>query len=165
MVKKNLGILIISLILISYFDRDSDEEEEYEYMTTLEPITKRFTKILNIEDVYWQGGKVGGDTGIFSNLGLIMVWWKGYIIIDNTEKNAILEKYEWEQVEQFDENGNPTDSEYYHGNLLNPNKTGFDKFNWLYSYDFYIDYMPKNFMGELYFDEINGIIYFDLVTD
>lgn len=157
-----LILMGVCFLIYRYNKKPCTAITESEYKTNIESIESRFENIKAINATYWKSGEIGG-TGRF-NIGPTSLWWRGYILLSEAEGKEIFNTYDWVECSEFDEEGNPKDFSI-HGERISPDVTGFTNFKWFYSEEFYWDNRPKGFLGELYFDEINNIIYFDLESD
>ncbi len=162
-------VIFVIVILISLlynvnkpYNKEIIEESEYKY--DVEPVNARFINIDEIIGAYWKSGTIN-KCRIF-NLGPTFIWWRGYILISDKEGKMILEKYDWIEVADFDNTGNPIYGiKGEHGENVSFDITGLNSSKWLYSTKFNIDNLPERFIGTIYFDEKNNIIYFDLESN
>ncbi len=167
--KKYIYLLVIMSLLLmlnacSYINSNSKNiVKDSEYSTDLERIENVFPYVDHIEKCYWATGKIGNDSRL--SVGPNDYWFKGYIILDSEIGDKILSLFDWIDVNDFDENGNPTTPSWHHiGKMTSPKVTGLSDFDWVQSPDFSEFVKAENFMGEYYFDKNNKIIYFDLST-
>jgi hypothetical protein len=124
-------------------DLDHLEKNDIIIRNDIESITSRFPSIQNIKEVFWEGGTIGKH-----GIGPTSYYIKGCIILESYEADNLKNKYTFEIID------NPKFK-------FDPEITGFSEFDWRESYSFANDILRNKFVGNVYFDFINGIIYFN----
>ena len=144
-----LGVLfIIGVLLFFSCSPEKLGVEEMEYRKDSEAIIERFPNLGNIVECYWKADNIGK-----TNFGPSSYWMKGFIVLDKDEVDKIDSQYEWTSISL----------EFVSG--VDPNITGFSDFEWKHSQEFSDDTRRTSFVGEFYYDIINGILYFDLESN
>jgi hypothetical protein len=125
---------------------DSRENlEELQYRTDIAPIQSRFEYIKSINSVFWKGDIIGDAT-----FGPTSYFIKAFITIDSDEATSLMRKYEFSPFELDFEPG------------ISPEVTGYTQFAWTKNEEFTKDMLSYKFIGEVYFDSINGVIYLNV---
>ena len=119
-----------------------------EYRTDVEPLAKRFGKMLIIESCFWKS-----DTISKNNLGPSSYWIKGYAFIDQENANYLKSTYSFTDIDINFQKG------------ISPDITGKCDFKWSYNKDLSREIAGTGFIGEFYFDTQNNIFYFDLESN
>ena len=127
-------------ILVTYCDNNLDIK------TDMRPIEKYFDIIKNAKSVYWLANYNGYN--MFYDIELSDIDFKGFIVLDDENYNLILKSYEWCKA----------DVNFIKG--FEPNITGLSNFDWYYSKEFSSDMSQNKFIGNVYVDTINKILYF-----
>ena len=145
-----LVIIVIGCVSLKIFinSNKSTNLTKIEYRTDIEPLTKRFGKMLSIESCFWKAGTVGK-----SNFGPSSYWIKGYALISQENANSIKLDYNFSDVDISFENG------------ITPDITGKSTFKWSYNKELSKKLAGAGFVGEFYFDVENNIFYFDLESN
>lgn len=140
---------VIALILLLKFfcaeQRNFFDLTEIEYRTDIEPLIKRFGENLDIEQCYWKADVFGGF-----GIGPTSYWMKGYMRIDEDNAQMLLKKYKFEEVDLTFEEG------------ISATVTGYKDFKWMYNEQFSNEILGVSFIGCLYLDHINNLVYFDV---
>ena len=138
-------LYIILIFKILYVESQSPSDlPKIEYRTDTEPLIKRFGENLDIGQCYWKVGVFGGFA-----VGPTSYWMKGFMMIDEDNAQCLLEKYKFENVDLNFEEG------------IQPEVTGCSEFEWMYNEQFSNEILGVNYMGEVYLDCTNSILYFD----
>lgn len=120
--------------------------ELVEYRFDREPLIKNFPDMPMFQDCYWKTNTIGR-----TDFGPTNFWLMGFIVCANQDiKNDLLKQYAWEACNINFPPG------------INPEITGFQKFNWYSNKDFAMDIIPPSYLGNVYFDSINGVVYVDV---
>ena len=122
--------------------------EDLEYSENIESITHYFTELQTVEHVYFKSESVGSNGRIGPSSFSIV----GFIVISEDEKNSICESFDFSSDEPDFPDG------------ISPDITGKTEFSWYSNYDFSRKYLKGNFIGKIYLDSLNSIIYIDVVN-
>ncbi len=142
-----LTSVISTLLLVGCIESTQQKNENStNYRVDIQPLVERFGHDLNIEKCYWKADVIGK-----TKIGPSSYWMKGFIVLEKKSVERLTSKYTFTKTEIL-----------FNTEELDPFITGFSNFNWCYSKDMSNDFKEAKFIGEVYFDEINGIIYFDL---
>lgn len=135
--------------VISFVIRSSEKKQmdldTLEYRTDVEPIMSRFEIIQNIKNAYWKADFIGS-----SNFGPSSYFLKGFVVLANDATEQIRTGFDFKEVDIFFEPG------------LDPSVTGFSEFDWYKSNEFTAQILTNKFIGKVYFDMTNGMIYLDV---
>lgn len=119
--------------------------EQLPYHEDVEPICERFDYLYSVEKVYWKSEQIGDGV-----IGPSSYWLKGFICITEEEKDEIISAFAFEE----------DSPEFPEG--ISPEITGYKDFTWKTSSDFSRELLKGNFVGEVYLDALNGVIYLDV---
>jgi hypothetical protein len=142
------GILVLGLVSFIVFQtlfQENHDAEKMNYNTMKEPIESRFHNLPNFRECYWKADTIGN-----TNLGPTNYWLRGFICLDEKAFQDILSNYEWSIVSIVFPKG------------IEPVITGRSNFSWHFNKDFQITILRQNFVGSIFLDTTNGIIYFDV---
>lgn len=143
-----VAIILLCMLIVKLFYVESQSPSdltEIEYRTDAEPLIKRFGENLDIEQCYWKSGVFGGFA-----IGPTSYWMKGFIKIDEDNTQLLLEKYKFENLDLNFQEG------------MQPEIMGVQEFCWMYNEQFSKEILNVNFIGKIYLDYINSILYFDI---
>lgn len=146
-----IGIVIIAVILsvvvIVWHNNLTNESDvsKMEYRTDEQPIIDRFPSLPTFQDCYWKANATGR-----TDIGPTNYWMKGFIILNKTSYEQILNEYTWESVSL----------EFSKG--IDPTITNYEDFNWCYNKDFESRVKTTSFVGNFYLDTKNGILFFSV---
>lgn len=122
--------------------------EDLEYSENIESITHYFTELQTVEHVYFKSESVGSNGRIGPSSFSIV----GFIVISEDEKNSICESFDFVADEPDFPDG------------ISPDITERSEFSWHSSYNFSRKLLKGNFVGKVYLDFLNSIIYIDVVN-
>ncbi len=122
--------------------------EDLEYSENIESITHYFTELQTVEHVYFKSESVGSNGRIGPSSFSIV----GFIVISEDEKNSICESFDFVADEPDFPDGISSDI------------TERSEFSWHSSYNFSRKLLRGNFVGKVYLDFLNSIIYIDVVN-
>jgi hypothetical protein len=148
-----LGMIVITLFSFSSCGSKKDGNSSVsrvdlatiEYRNDIDPITSRFTKLQDINYVYWKAGFIGR-----ADFGPTSYFIKGFLVLSDSETNRIIHEYKFEPLETTFESG------------IDPAVTGYSNFSWGSSSEYSKTVLENKFIGEILFDQTNGIIYIDV---
>lgn len=149
--KVNKLILLLTVVLfISGCSMDTQSNlKNIEYSENVESITHYFTELQTVENVYFKSKSVGTNT---SRIGSTSFSITGFISISEDEKNSIFDSYDFVLDEPDFPDGISTDI------------TEKTEFSWYSSHDFSSKILKGNFIGSVYIDSVNSIIYIDVTN-
>ena len=144
-----LVALIIILFSVCGCDKTNHTDQsfnEIEYRTDLEPIVNRFPILKDIKQTYWKTMVIGNSK--FGPTNYLIV---GFVVLSDVRKNEFENKYHFnESVELILPEG------------IDYNITSFSKFEWYACEDFSKDVLNNNFVGSVFYDTLNGIVFFNV---
>lgn len=114
-----------------------------DYRTDIEPISSRLTMVNGISKVYWKSDTIGSG-----NFGPTSYFFTGFMLLESEVIEELTGQYDWEEAKVSFPKG------------LNPNITEYKEFEWCYNHEFEQSMLENEYMGQVYFDLSNGIIYF-----
>jgi hypothetical protein len=139
-------LLVIATIIASQtIFKDNKDVENMDYKTERIPIENRFPDIPNFVECYWKSDTIGK-----ANFGPTNYWMRGFIILEEGALQKISSEYEW----------SATNIDFPVG--IAPNVTGKTDFSWHFNKDFQLLVLRQKFIGYIFLDITNGIIYFDV---
>ena len=144
-------LLVAAIIIVAQNMLFNDESvgnmdvENMEYKVERDPIENRFPDIPDFIECYWKADTVGP-----TNFGPTNYWMKGFLCLDENAFHNILADYEWNSVGISFPKG------------INPDITGKSDFDWHNNKDFQSMVLKQNFVGSIYLDTVNGVLYFDV---
>ena len=149
----SIGIVAIAISfcigLTAYTNsRQNPNMSKIEYRTDVEPLTKRFGEMLDIQSCFWKTGTIGK-----ANFGPSSYWMKGYAFISQENADNLKSQYNLTEVDISFDDG------------VTPDVTGKAEFNWCYNNELSRRIAGLEFVGEFYFDVKNNIFYFDLESN
>ena len=114
------------------------------YRTEEKPIKDRFPQFPDFSACYWKADTLGRNS-----LGPTNYWMCGFLLIEEKEASMLENEYQWEKsVVDFPKG-------------IEPGVTK-NNFSWYKSKDYNSTILQQNFVGDIYLDAENGIIYFDV---
>jgi len=137
--------VVITLALVACRLSKESEIEKMDYREDVEQLTNRFSTLDGIESCFWKADTIGK-----TNFGPTNYWMKGFLCLDENNFQKILTEYEWIADDIVFPNG------------IDPDITGKDDFSWHINKDFQSMILRQSFVGSIYFDITNGIVYFDV---
>lgn len=111
----------------------------------VEPITNRFPILVTPVNVFWKADVIGS-----ADFGPTSYFLTGFVVLSAAEKENFLNKYKFEQ----------TDLSFKSG--IEPDITGFKSFSWGKSPELYKDIVGNGFVGDVFFDSVNGVLFIDV---
>ena len=149
--RKSIIIIIIAigiLLFVGYrlFNFANYRSPRTEIKHDISIITNRFPVLSNkIESCYIKADTLGNI-----NIGPSSYWIVSFVVLNEDGKKMICDKYNFENISpQFSK-------------LLLPNVTEKNDFEWKYSEDLQNDLLGSDFIGKVYYDLKNSILYFDI---
>lgn len=147
MIKKNriklLFAVLFSVVICALFVFMNTDNSEFR--SDLEPIVERFGNSVEINSCFWKAAPITSN-----RIGPSSYWIKGFIVLTKADFDRIVNDYSMKKTQiTFDDN-------------INPNITGYNNFNWYYSDKLAHELKGGNFIGDVYLDITNGIVFFDL---
>lgn len=142
------GVMFIALIAIiasQTIFQNSEDATDMEYRTDMKPIKDRFPDIPDFSECHWKAHTIGK-----TSFGPTNYWMRGFLCLSEKDFQKILTDYEWS-----------ADSVVF-PNDVNPSITGEGDFNWHSSKDFQSMILRQSYVGSIYLDITNGILYFDV---
>lgn len=124
------------------------DQIDIEYNENIDSVATQFPYIEDIQAVYWKEDIVGNGRGI----GPTDYWIKAFVIVDSTYIDKIIADYEWE-------NKSPVFS-----GEIEPKITKIEKVTWSYNADFSEKVLDVSYIGEVYIDLNNHLIYINAMT-
>ncbi len=155
--KKAIGVIILITVILAligiglntYFNtKKTFDLAKMEYRTDVQPLVDRFGDKISVDACWWKADIIGK-----TNLGPSSYWMKGFALLDKQSIESIQSKYHLLS----------TSLEFEQG--MNPCVTEFEEFEWRYSEELSREIAGTGFIGEIYVDTKNGIIYFDLESN
>lgn len=149
-----IGIMFIFVFaFIYYFSNNKNNNFHYEngYRIDREPIKRRFPELGDFKSCYWKGDTKNKNKKDFIPAPT-SYWMKGFIVLDSNNINKLKNDYLWKGVRS---NWKPS---------IDTKILKKQSFNWRYSKEFdkLIINSSKNYIGNLYIDFENGVLYFDI---
>lgn len=138
-------ILIGGIIVKQTFFNTDESVEQMEYRTDSQPIRDRLPLLPEFTECYWKAETIGS-----SNFGPSNYWMKGFVVLENAELRQLLANYDRE----------PSAVEFPRG--IDPSVTGRTGFEWHSNTAFTEKLIYPKFVGTIYLDIENGVLYFDL---
>ena len=142
------SILLLGLVMVIASQtllRDSNSEKTVAYRTEKAPLETRFPDAPDFTECYWKADTIGQ-----TYFGPTNYWMRGFICLEGNALQKILADYEW-TVKSID-----------FPNGVSPAVTGRKNFDWHFNKDFELLLIRYSFVGHIYLDTANGIIYFDV---
>ena len=147
--KRKILITIISIVIIALVGCKQNFEThltEVEYSGNIESISHYFHELKTIERVYFKSLQKGSSGLVGPSTFSIA----GFVFISEDEKNTLIDTYEFvEAMPEFPE-GISTDI------------TQLTDFRWATSKEFTRFVLKGNFIGDIFLDTNNGIIYLNV---
>lgn len=151
--KKRFTIITGSICLVAlvvaissqFFPKKIKDVAGVEYRTDREPIENRFPDLPSFTECYWKADTIGSIS-----FGPTNYWMQGFVSLDERGFQEVLSTYEWK----------PASVAFPKG--LDPSITGRNDFCWYSNGDFQTKILKQNFVGSIFLDTTNGIIYFDV---
>jgi len=117
-----------------------------EYRTDIAPLFSSLKILEDIKSAYWKTDlitdpRIPGPNSSF---------YKGFILLEEDKFEKIKTEFNFEEIDLFFESG------------LNTSVTGFSEFNWGVNSEFTNQVLGNRLNGKIYFDTINGIVFFDV---
>lgn len=143
-----IGIIVIILaiiLIVKITDNYNQSLTNIPYRRDEQPIRERFPNIPEIQSCYWKANAIGR-----TDFGPTNYWMKGFIVLEESEWLKLLDEYSWENIDLYFPKG------------IDPRITNFNKFNWAYNKDFELRVKTTSFVGGIYLDTKNGILYFSV---
>ncbi len=138
-------LLIVCLFGCTAVKRPNYEELDYRY--DIEPIAASFPIFQDIEAVYWKAGRIGSSAP-----GPNSTAYKAFVIISDDEYSILINEYILETYcPDFDQG-------------IDPTITGYTTFEWAKNDELSRKLLSFKYVGNIYFDQINGIVYIDAET-
>lgn len=142
--KLSILLLVAALMLCSC--SQSTSYSEIEYRTDPEPVIARFPYFSDVEQVYWKASVLGG--ACFGPTPYSMT---GFIIPRDADVQRIIDTFTLED---------PTALQQPDG--IDPTVTGCTAFEWHECPELSRALLRNEFVGTVYFDRLNGVVYFDV---
>lgn len=140
--------LSICLFVITACNNNvATNNESSEYSENVESIEHYFNELHTINKVYFKSTSLNDDSRVPGPSTFTIT---GFICISAEEVNTFLEQFDLAVTEvEF-----PND--------VSPDVTGYDTFKWHTSYEFTRYLLKGNFVGSVYIDTENCVIYVDV---
>lgn len=140
--------LLVSLILCScgIFNSGKPSLAKIDYRTDVQPIMDRFPMLQEIEQVYWKA-----DTFGHIYFGPTSYYMSGFAVLSDSAKEELENQY------SFSEQAEPVLPEGIDCSI-----TGFSAFEWYTDQDFTHDMLRAAFVGTIYYDRMNGVVFLDV---
>lgn len=116
-----------------------------EYRTDKGPIEDRFANLPSFSACYWKADTIGR-----TSFGPTNYWMRGFIILDEATLSSLEKDYDWTAVNIDFPKG------------IDPGITGKTDFTWYESKEFEATMFNGSFVGAMYLETTNAIIYFDV---
>lgn len=137
-----LLLIITTIIATQIMFKDS---KDVAYRTERSPIENRFPEIPDFIECYWKADTIGK-----TNFGPTSYWMRGFVLLDDNALQKILSSYVWSAKSIAFPEG------------ITPDITGKTDFDWHINTEFQRSVLQQRFVGCVYLDIINGILYFDV---
>lgn len=144
-IKKTIIIVLIVILSFNFggcFRDNSVDFESIDYRYDIEPLSSKFSFFNSIEDACWKTSIIGS-----TRFGPSSYTIRAFIIISSDEYTEIVDSYDFE----------PTELEFENG--IDPKVTGSGSFRWKENSDFTQDVLGNGYIGKVYLDTNNGIVY------
>ena len=141
-------LAIICIFAISRIDTKDNTRKDatiVEYKIDKQPIIDRFPSLPEFKDCYWKADNIGK-----TDFGPSNYWMRGFVVLEPSSFDQLKWNHTWVQKDIIFPNG------------IDPTITKAKDFNWCNSSDFTSDFLGGSFVGDIYFDTTNGILYFDV---
>ncbi len=151
MKKTGLICLILIAILMMTSCTNKKQEADFEnlqYEENIESVSNIFKDLNSIDKVYFKSMQVGST----SRIGPSTYKTAGFICISEDEMNSLRSKFSFEDAEPSFPSGISTDI------------TGKDSFHWQSNDEFSKDLLKGNYIGDIYIDIQNSVVFFDIET-
>lgn len=155
--KKTIGVIILIFVILAlfaigltkYFNaKKTFDLAKMEYRTDVQPLVDRFGDKISIDACWWKADIIGK-----TNLGPSSYWMKGFALLNKQSVESIQAKYHLIS----------TSLEFEQG--MHPCVTEFEEFEWRYSEELSREIAGAGFIGEIYVDLKNSVLYFDLESN
>jgi len=146
-----MGLIIIAVALLVVFiirhnsSLDQRDASEIEYRTDMQPITDRFPSLPAFKSCHWKANTIGR-----TDFGPTNYWMNGFIVLENESFLKLLSDYIWK----------PVSVKFPRG--IEPEITTLREFNWCYNEEFETLFKSQSFIGDVYLDTLNGVLYFSV---
>lgn len=126
-------------------DKKPIGETENGYRVDKSPIGERLPKLGTFDRCYWKADIIGKP-----GIGPTPYWMKGFVVLNNKEFMAFKEQYNWSETGK---GWKPS---------LNTDILKMQSFDWSYSKAFEDYLISTRFVGKVYFDLKNGVVFFEI---
>ena len=147
-VKRLISFMATIVFILSMFGCSEEKPgglAEIEYSENVNSIAFYFDKLQPIERVYFKSEQIGDGRLGPSSFRLV-----GFICISADKTHSISNSFDFKEKEPDFPEG------------ISSNVTGKDNFSWQTSADFTKELLEGNFVGEVYLDFDNNMIYIDI---
>jgi len=127
--------------------------------TDVQPLINRFPNMGEIEKCVWKYGDVGSQN---SRIPSTNHWLKGFIILSSEQTEQFKNEFDWNDVSHVDYAWTPSGEE-----TVSVSELGFkeEDMHWKENEKFNEQMQPKDYpISRFYFDDQNGVIFFDIVS-
>lgn len=148
-------LIVVSMLLfvvryvVTYWPHN-ETPAQLEYRTDLEPLENKFPILADSPACYWKASTI--NASLFP--GPTDIYYKGFVVLTEQAQQQIWDDYGWDFIEvslQFEEG-------------IDPHITGYEGFMWMRSREFTRSMIEGHFLGYLYVDFVNGVLYIDIST-
>ena len=142
--KKVFVIMLVILLILSGCTAKTDNSsfDGMDYRTDIEPVEQRFAIAGETESVYWKARMIGeSDFGPSS--------YQMVVFVNVSDFDEIASEYEF----------TPAENDPLFPDGTDPTVTGFSQFDWRQCKIWSDEILAGKYVGEVYFDLINGLIY------
>lgn len=146
-----IGLIAIAVALLAVFNirhnssLDQRDASEIEYRTDTQPIIDRFPSLPAFKSCHWKANTIGR-----TDFGPTNYCMNGFIVQENESYLELIRYYMWKPVTVKFPKG------------IEPEITSIKEFNWSYNEEFEMLFKSQSFIGNVYFDTLNGVLYFSV---
>jgi len=155
MKKKHIVVIICGVIVLflvglvvtqtMFMFKNNKDATKVEYRMERKPIEDRFPELPNFTECYWKANTIG-----YANFGPTSYWMRGFLCLDEKALQKILADYDWNADTVIFPKG------------IDPAITGKSGFSWYSNKNFQLVILRQRFVGSIYLDTANGVLYFDV---
>lgn len=143
-----LSFIVLLVAIVVFFNNKENNMSE-EIRIDKKPITERFPNLGDFIKCYWTAGVSSKDSRL-SPPGPTSYKLRGFVVLGEKEADDFKRRFTWRNV--------PSDWKP----VLDTNLLEVSNLTWVYSNDFN-DYIKKpSFIGNFYFEQEHGVVYFDV---
>jgi len=125
--------------------KDDETPKDLEYRTERDAFVNNLQNLPDFTECYWKAAATGN-----TRFGPTNYWIRGFVCLDENTFQKIIGEYDWIPVSVSFPDG------------ISPSITGRNDFDWSGSKAYETTILQQNFVGNIYLDTTNGILYLDV---